>query len=177
VAVLAGASISGCTGGETKIAYLGIHGVQDQALSVSQGRSLRDRYLRVNGCQSKDASEPPRGSDTNYIKTEYSCNPGYPVWWIAHGGDHTWGQNYMATSTWDFWTRAIYEGVGNPPTTTTSAPTLPPPSSPPPTTIPPIGGACPAHYGQCGGQGWSGATCCQSGLACQVVNQWYSQCL
>ncbi|KAF4781587.1 glycosyl hydrolase family 7 [Colletotrichum scovillei] len=34
-----------------------------------------------------------------------------------------------------------------------------------------------AKYGQCGGQGWTGATACVSGSTCTVVNQWYSQCL
>jgi len=38
------------------------------------------------------------------------------------------------------------------------------------------GGSCAAMYGQCGGQGWSGATCCASGT-CKASNQWYSQCL
>ncbi|KAL2136977.1 hypothetical protein VTI74DRAFT_11159 [Chaetomium olivicolor] len=36
---------------------------------------------------------------------------------------------------------------------------------------------CSAKWGQCGGQGWSGPTCCQSGSTCQAANQWYSQCL
>nr|AHH92835.1 Xyn11A [Neurospora sitophila] len=35
-------------------------------------------------------------------------------------------------------------------------------------------GSCAAKWGQCGGQGWSGATCCQSGSTCQAANQWYS---
>ena len=114
VAVIAGATLSGCSGGETKIPYLGIHGVVDSVLNISQGRGLRDRYLRVNGCQSKNAPEPGRGPDSNYIKTEYSCSAGYPVWWIAHGGDHVGspssGTNWMAQQTWDFWTRAIGDG-------------------------------------------------------------------
>ncbi|KAK1456701.1 pectin lyase [Colletotrichum cuscutae] len=33
-----------------------------------------------------------------------------------------------------------------------------------------------ALYGQCGGQGYSGATTCASGK-CQLVNDWYSQCV
>ncbi|TDZ47007.1 Endo-1,4-beta-xylanase B [Colletotrichum trifolii] len=53
----------------------------------------------------------------------------------------------------------------------------PPPSSPPPTSPPPSGGSCAAKWTQCGGSGWSGATCCQSGSTCQVTNQWYSQCV
>jgi hypothetical protein len=32
-------------------------------------------------------------------------------------------------------------------------------------------------YGQCGGSGWTGATCCPSGSACQSQNQYYSQCV
>ncbi|KAJ7483444.1 glycosyl hydrolase family 61-domain-containing protein [Mycena latifolia] len=34
-----------------------------------------------------------------------------------------------------------------------------------------------AQYGQCGGQGWAGATACVSPFKCNVVNQYYSQCL
>ena len=178
VSVIAGAQLSGCSGGETKIPYLGIHGVADGVLNVSQGRGLRDRYLRVNGCQSKNAPEPARGPDSNYIKTEYSCSASFPVWWIAHGGDHVaWpsGQNWMATQTWDFWTRAIGDG-GSPTTTGGNQPT----TAPQPTTTSqpqPTGGNCAAKWGQCGGQGWSGPTCCQSGSTCTKSNDWYSQCI
>lgn len=184
VSVIAGAQLSGCSGGETKIAYLGIHGVVDSVLNVSNGRQLRDRYLRVNGCQSKNAPEPGRGADSNYMKTEYSCNPGYPVWWIAHGGDHVGspssGTNWMAQHTWDFWTRAINEGVStttNAPTTApTSAPTTSvPTTAPQPTTTAP--GNCAAKWSQCGGQGWGGVTCCQSGSTCTRLNDFYSQCI
>ncbi|KAH8820126.1 glycosyl hydrolases family 11-domain-containing protein [Xylogone sp. PMI_703] len=50
----------------------------------------------------------------------------------------------------------------------------PPPPPPPP---PPGGGGsgCSALWGQCGGQGWTGPTCCSSGT-CHSSNQWYSQC-
>ncbi|KAG8982215.1 hypothetical protein FRB90_006956, partial [Tulasnella sp. 427] len=33
------------------------------------------------------------------------------------------------------------------------------------------------HYGQCGGQGYTGPTVCASPYTCQVSNQYYSQCL
>nr|GAT47956.1 predicted protein [Mycena chlorophos] len=39
------------------------------------------------------------------------------------------------------------------------------------------GGTCSAEWGQCGGIGWSGATCCASGTTCTVSNSYYSQCL
>ncbi|KAH8101865.1 endoglucanase [Cristinia sonorae] len=32
-------------------------------------------------------------------------------------------------------------------------------------------------WGQCGGVGWSGATTCASGSACQAINDYYSQCV
>ncbi|TFL05554.1 carbohydrate esterase family 15 protein [Pterulicium gracile] len=32
-------------------------------------------------------------------------------------------------------------------------------------------------WGQCGGQGWGGETTCVSGATCNVVNNWYSQCI
>ncbi|KAK7996148.1 hypothetical protein PG991_015615 [Apiospora marii] len=37
------------------------------------------------------------------------------------------------------------------------------------------GGSCAAMYGQCGGNGWSGPTCCSTGT-CKASNEWYSQC-
>lgn len=37
-------------------------------------------------------------------------------------------------------------------------------------------GTCSALYGQCGGIGWQGPTCCASGT-CKAANDYYSQCL
>ncbi|CAE6542886.1 unnamed protein product, partial [Rhizoctonia solani] len=34
-----------------------------------------------------------------------------------------------------------------------------------------------AHYAQCGGTGWTGATTCVSPYTCTVLNPYYSQCL
>ncbi|KAI0346656.1 hypothetical protein BDW22DRAFT_790232 [Trametopsis cervina] len=50
----------------------------------------------------------------------------------------------------------------------TSAPTSAPPSTPSAGTV--------AQYGQCGGQGWTGATACVSPYTCKVLNPYYSQC-
>ncbi|KAK2744720.1 fungal cellulose binding domain-containing protein [Colletotrichum kahawae] len=68
VSVIGGAQLSGCAGGETPVAYLGIHGVADNVLPIARGRELRDRYLRVDQCQSRDAPEPPAASG-QHIKT------------------------------------------------------------------------------------------------------------
>ncbi|KAG7120817.1 feruloyl esterase C like protein [Verticillium longisporum] len=87
VSVIAGAQLSGCSGGTTPVAYLGIHGVIDSVLPISRGHELRDRFLRLNSCAAQNAPEPSGGSNT-HMKTKYSCRKGFPVWWIAHGGDH-----------------------------------------------------------------------------------------
>jgi acetylxylan esterase len=54
-------------------------------------------------------------------------------------------------------------------TTTTSASST--------TTTSSGGGGTAAHWGQCGGNGWTGPTVCASGYTCTFVNAWYSQCL
>ncbi|KAG2021367.1 endoglucanase II [Coprinopsis cinerea AmutBmut pab1-1] len=62
---------------------------------------------------------------------------------------------------------------GNPaPPVVTQPPSNP---QPPPVTQPPQTGGAPL-YGQCGGQGWSGATFCSEGT-CKAVNDWYHQCV
>lgn len=43
------------------------------------------------------------------------------------------------------------------------------------TTTTSVGGSCASLYGQCGGTGWTGATCCSSGT-CTYANTYYSQC-
>ncbi|KAI3554890.1 glycosyl hydrolase family 11 [Colletotrichum abscissum] len=53
--------------------------------------------------------------------------------------------------------------------------TSPPVTSPPPSSG--GDGTCAAKWAQCGGSGFTGPTCCQSGSTCQASNQWYSQCL
>lgn len=49
-------------------------------------------------------------------------------------------------------------------------------TTPPVGTTPPSSGSCAAIYGQCGGTGWTGASCCSSG-SCTASNSYYSQCL
>ncbi|KAG9035458.1 hypothetical protein FS837_001922 [Tulasnella sp. UAMH 9824] len=65
----------------------------------------------------------------------------------------------------------ITVGSGTPTPTTTSS------GLQTTTSSAPGGGTCIAKWGQCGGQGWTGATCCQSGSTCTYSNVMYSQCL
>ncbi|EEY23139.1 endoglucanase-1 [Verticillium alfalfae VaMs.102] len=59
------------------------------------------------------------------------------------------------------------------PATTTAA--APKPAATTAPSKPATGATCAPAYGQCGGQGWTGPTCCTTGT-CKVSNQWYSQC-
>jgi hypothetical protein len=156
-----------------------MHGAADNVLPINMGRQLRDKWLQTNGCAAKNAPEPSAGQQA-HMKTVYECSKA-PVTWIANGGGHAPdpsgnnGQKYAPGETWDFFNAAVGGspgGGGNPnpgtPTTlsTSAAPT---PTNP--------GTACAPRWAQCGGRGWNGATCCQSGSTCQAGNEWYSQCL
>ncbi len=88
VAVFSGAQLSGCSGGTQPIAYFGLHGISDSVLNISSGRSLRDTFVRTNGCAAQSPREPASGSRT-HITTAYSgCRAGYPVQWAAFDNGH-----------------------------------------------------------------------------------------
>ncbi|KAK4233385.1 Alpha/Beta hydrolase protein [Achaetomium macrosporum] len=157
VSVIAGAQLSGCSGGTTPVAYLGIHGSADNVLPINLGRQLRDKWLQTNGCTSKNAPEPSAGQQS-HMKTTYSCSRA-PVTWIAHGGGH------------------VPDPTGNngvkfaPGETSISAPTASAGTQPSdPST-------CSPKWTQCGGRDWTGSACCQSGITCRASNEWYSQCV
>lgn len=89
VAIIAGGQLAGCEGGTSPIAYFGIHGIKDNVLNISGGRSLRDRFIKNNGCNSMaGAKEPTPGSRTHITTAATGCKQGYPVRWAAHDGGH-----------------------------------------------------------------------------------------
>jgi poly(3-hydroxybutyrate) depolymerase len=164
VTVLSGALLSGCNGGTQPVAYFGIHGTYDSVLNISMGRSVRDTFVRNNGCTAQNPPEPGRGSLTHITTAYAGCRAGYPVQWAAFDGDHTpspvdGSPNPNDSRTWtsgEIW-RFFSQFESTPPPTTpppTTAPptspppTTPPPTTPPPTTPPPTGGPgnCAATY-------------------------------
>ncbi|CAJ0546515.1 Ff.00g011420.m01.CDS01 [Fusarium sp. VM40] len=111
VAVISGAQLSGCDGGNTPTAYLGIHGSSDNVLGINLGRQLRDKWIGTNGCQQKNVVDPNPGAQ-NHVKTTYTCSR-KPVTWGAHGGGHipdptgTNGVKFAPGETWSFFNAAV----------------------------------------------------------------------
>ena len=88
VALYSGGLLSGCSGGTQPIAYLASHGGSDGVLSISGGRSLRDRFVRNNHCTAQNPPEPAKGSRTHIATTYAGCSAGHPVEWVAFDGGH-----------------------------------------------------------------------------------------
>ncbi|MEV7801361.1 cellulose binding domain-containing protein [Microbispora sp. NPDC088329] len=152
VAVYSGAQLSGCSGGTQPVAYMGIHGIHDSVLNISNGRSLRDRFVTNNGCTPMNPREPAQGSLTHIITAYSGCRDGYPVVWAAFDGDHTPSPNDGSTSTsgartwtsaevWKFFTQFQSGPSTSPsPSPSPSSPTSPSPS-PSPSASPSSGGS------------------------------------
>jgi poly(3-hydroxybutyrate) depolymerase len=146
VAVYSGANLSGCSGGNQPVAYFGIHGTHDSVLSISLGRSIRDTFVRTNGCVPQNPPEPAQGSGRHITTTYAGCRAGYPVQWAAFDGDHTpepvdggptdTARTWTAGEVWKF-----LDQFGPATTPVTGSPSATPSS--PVVTTPPAGGvAC-----------------------------------
>jgi poly(3-hydroxybutyrate) depolymerase len=114
VSILSGGSPSGtATNCKDPVAYMVIFGISDR---IDGGRSMRDLYVKINGCTAQTPSEPSKGS-LKHIKTEYQgCKQGYPVTWIAFDGGHIGApqegstsesgtNSFSPTETWKFFTQ------------------------------------------------------------------------
>jgi cellulase/cellobiase CelA1 len=109
------------------------------------GRTLRDTFVRANGCAAQNPPEPASGSGT-HITTAYSgCRSGYPVRWAAHDGDHVplptdrnASSSWVSSEVWSFFTQF---GGTTPPSTPAPGPTTPAPPTPTVTPTTPPGGA------------------------------------
>jgi len=151
VVVYSGANLSGCSGGTQPVAYFGIHGIHDSVLNISNGRTLRDTFVRNNGCTAQTPREPTQGSLT-HITTAYSgCRAGFPVQWAAFDGDHTPTpvDGSTATSGARTWTSgeanrflAQFQSTTTPPPTPTTGGVTTPPTPTPPATTGPATGTC-----------------------------------
>jgi poly(3-hydroxybutyrate) depolymerase len=89
VAVYSGANLSGCSPGTQPVAYIGLHGVEDNVLPIADGRALRDTFVRNNGCTPQNPPEPAPGSLTHIVTAYSGCSAGHPVVWAAFDAGHT----------------------------------------------------------------------------------------
>ncbi len=88
VALFSGGVLSGCDGGTKPVAFYASHGIVDQTLDISWGRSARDHFVHANGVIPKEPDEPVVGSGT-HVCTIYDGGSGqYPVEWCAFDGGH-----------------------------------------------------------------------------------------
>jgi poly(3-hydroxybutyrate) depolymerase len=163
VVVYSVGNLSGCEGGTQPIAYFGIHGLRDTTLSIAGGRTMRDRFVKNNGCTPQNPPEPAQGSLTHIVTNYSGCRAGYPVAWGAFDGPHApnavdgsadpyapGAKSWTQQVVWNFITQ-----LGSGPSTTTAPPTTTPPTTTPPTTRPPTtappttqppAGTCSASY-------------------------------
>jgi len=145
--------LSGCEGGTQPIAYFGIHGLRDGTLPISGGRSMRDRFVRNNGCTPQNPPEPAQGSLTHVVTYYAGCRAGYPVVWGAFDGPHApnavdgsadpyapGARSWTQQVVWNFITQ-----LGSNPSPPSSPPSSSPPSSASP-SAPGPSGACQASY-------------------------------
>ncbi|KAK0653189.1 Feruloyl esterase C [Lasiodiplodia hormozganensis] len=112
-----GASMSralACAPGVTTSASLGQHGVNDTVIPIASGREIRHMFVRSNGCDMPPQEPPaPEPLSFDWNKAVYDgCEPGYPVWWIAHGGGHValpdggaGGLSFAPAQIWDFFSQ------------------------------------------------------------------------
>ena len=126
VAVYSAGQISGCSGGTQPVAYLGAHGVRDGVFNIATGRSLRDRFVKNNGCSAQNPPEPSQGSLT-HTKTTYSgCAAGKPVVWLAFDEGHiaapqdgatgdSGSRTWLPAETWNFFNQFQTNPPSSPP--------------------------------------------------------------
>ncbi|KAG0645453.1 hypothetical protein D0Z07_8625 [Hyphodiscus hymeniophilus] len=127
-----------------------------------QGTSTFNQYISIR--------QSPRTSGTVTIANHFAA-------WAAAGMNlGTLNYQVVAVESWSGsgkGTITVSKGTGS----TGGGGGTPTSSAPGKTsTPPPVGGSCSALYGQCGGEQWTGPTCCSSGT-CKASNAWYSQCL
>lgn len=172
-----------CGGGDTNEGYsntavtLSASAVKQVAAAIFAGdpRHIPGLPYNVGSCQASGFAPRPAGfTCPSASKIQSYCDSTDP--YCCNGSNAATHQGYgteygQAALTFINSKIAAFQGGGGgtAPGTTTSVPGTTP-------TTPPSTGACSALYGQCGGIGFTGPTCCSSGT-CKASNAYYSQCL
>ena len=88
VGIYSGGQLSGCSGGNSPVAYYATHGLDDGTLQISGGRTMRDRFVKNNGCTAMSPPEPANNSGTHICTSYQGCSAGHPVRWCAFDGSN-----------------------------------------------------------------------------------------
>lgn len=96
IAPASGGLFGGCGGPSRSVALLGIHGKNDNLVSIGAGRGGRDEFLKRNHCSAN--TDPP---DANGCVSYQGCDPGYPVVWCEWNGGHLYPE-FARAASWKF---------------------------------------------------------------------------
>ncbi|KAG6908400.1 hypothetical protein DXG01_004829 [Tephrocybe rancida] len=121
------------------------------------------QWTNIFGYSTTPTSTQQNSPVSNWVRSIYG--PNFQAI-IANGIDHNIPVQANDVLAWF--------GITGSGSSTTSAPTTTPTTSTPPTTTTTPSGTQ-AHWGQCGGIGWTGPTVCASPYTCQAANAYYSQ--
>ncbi|KAJ6496191.1 putative acetyl xylan esterase [Mycena sanguinolenta] len=144
------------------------------AIFMGDPRHIPGLSYNVGTCQASGFAPRPAGFQCPYAANIQSyCDAADP--YCCNGSDANTHQGYaveygsVALTFVKNKVNAMLNGGGGGVTTPIGTTTTPPTTSP-------TGGTA-AHWGQCGGIGWSGPTVCAAPYTCQAANAYYSQCL
>jgi len=88
VGIYSGGQLSGCSGGTSPVAYYATHGLDDGTLNISGGRTMRDKFVKNNGCTAMSPPEPANNSGSHICTSYQGCSAGHPVRWCAFDGSN-----------------------------------------------------------------------------------------
>ncbi|KAF8953627.1 acetylxylan esterase precursor [Flammula alnicola] len=144
------------------------------AIFMGDPRHIPGLSYNVGTCTASGFAPRPAGFQCpSAAKIQSYCDAADP--YCCNGSDANTHQGYgteYGQAALTFINAKLSASAGG---TTVAGPT--PTSTPPASTGAPAGGATAAHWGQCGGQGWTGPTVCAAPYTCQAANAYYSQCL
>lgn len=134
-----------------------------QAVDGGDGRACRGgnaddnlaSYYSANSASSLEECQLKCAAAAGCVGIEFNLGGRCEVWTRPEGIQ-------ASKAVWGFSCFRYSEPVSTTATTTATTTTT--------------GGGCAAAWEKCGGDSWTGPTCCSSGYQCERESEWYSQC-
>lgn len=147
------------------------------ASNLSLGGKTWNLYSGSNGANWVFSFLPVSGTVTSfsadlnvflkYLTANQGLSSAQYLTTVQAGTEATSGSQTLTTTAYSV--NIVSSGGGGTTTTTKPGTTS--------TTTTSAPGATQTHYGQCGGQGWTGPTACVAPYTCVAANPYYSQCV